>query len=242
MRSAITIGLIALLFSAAGSRAFAAVPAMQHLTIRIKDKSLPPQSFAAQPKEYWRVNGEHARILEGLDVPHNLRKLVICNPPDYYEINLETRKGEHVIMDKKTPVHLPIFTGHNPSAMKLRDLEYGNELEYFTSHNAKKTSQTGKSGTIDQYELDIDDVSVILTVQPKKKKPLTLSLCLKKTNESVTFEYLNYESLPFDEKVFQPPKNVTLTDMREQQFKQEQAAKVSRAIENKKRMMLGQPR
>lgn len=97
--------------------------------------------------------------------------------------------------------------------MKLNELEFGRELEFFTANHATRSAKEVLDGQpTDRCEVTVSGQRLVLWIDSKTEKPVRISLV--KGMETQTIEYLSYDELPFDPLLFQPPVGIALVDAR----------------------------
>jgi len=128
---------------------------------------------------------------------------MIINEPNVWMINLLDKSGKHEVdPGPSLDVHLPIFPDRSVST-QLKDLEFGRELEFFTTKGAKGSEGEMINGRgTSRYELTIENSKIVLWTDVKSKKPLRVSLIEGAQIE--TIEYLSYDDLAFNPSLFQP--------------------------------------
>jgi len=184
---------------------------MMKISMRIVEP--PPQagSFAAEPRTCWRAGTRFARIAEALDSQNKIHALWIIREPDAWVINLFDKTAKHVVdSGPSRSVHIPIFQTPEGDHADLKELEFGNEFEFFTKHHAKRSSEEHPRGqATDRYEVALDGQrrKLILWTAPGSNKPTRVSLI--DGTKTRTIEYLTYEDdLPFDASIFQVPAGI----------------------------------
>jgi hypothetical protein len=186
---------------------------MVKLSMRLIEPAPETGSFAAQPRTLWRAGKKYARIAEAPDLENHVHGLTILNEPDAWMINLTDKSGKHMVdSGPSLEVHLPIFPTPSNVKMKLRELEFGNELEFFASNGATVSPGDAIKGkSTERHELTMSGRKLILWTDAASKKPVRMSMTFN--GQTQTFEYVSYEDgLPFDPSLFRPPAGITLAD------------------------------
>lgn len=184
---------------------------MVKVTIRLIEPKPERDSFAAQPRTVWRAGSKYARIAEATDSPHHIHGLMIIDEPQVWMINLYDRSGKHIIdPGPSLDVKIPIFQFPNEEKSELQNLEFGREIECMTAHNTKSTGTLPLGKKTNQYKVALNGGDLTLWVDAKTEKPVRISY--SKSGETQAFEYLDYEYLPFDPSLFQPPAGIVLVD------------------------------
>jgi len=184
---------------------------MVKITTRVLEPVPEPGSFVSQPKTLWRAGIKYARIAEAPDTQHHIHGLMIVNEPNVWMINLFYKSGRHIVDSGPTfDVHLPIFQTPEEAKMKLGELEFGGELDFFTKNNAKPSAGEVINGkATDRYDVIVSGRKLVLWMDTKSKKPVRVSL--ERGMGTQTIEYLTYDDeLPFDPSMFQPPDGIAI--------------------------------
>jgi hypothetical protein len=126
-------------------------------------------------------------------------------------INLYDRSGKHIIdPGPSLSVKIPIFQFLNEPKSELQNLELGKEMEFMTAHAAKSTGTLLLGKKTNQYKVALNGGNLTLWVDVETEKPVRIGY--SKGAEMRTFEYLDYEYLPFDPSLFQPPAGIALVE------------------------------
>lgn len=176
-----------------------------------------PGSFAAKPKTLYLAGRKYARAEEETDVEHGIRSLIITNEPDSWIINLIDKTGRHFIDPGPTfDVHSPIFWTAKPEGQAdpdkgFRDLEFGNEMQFFREHGAQDTGMRSVDGkTCRGLTIKKDSREVTLLFDPETSKPYQIDIGQDGKLEG-SIRYLEYKTgLPFKKSLFEPPKSVKI--------------------------------
>ena len=134
-------------------------------------------------------------------------------------INLADKTARHVVDSGPTfDIHVPLVwlparDAQAEENKEFKDLEYGNEVEFFRRHNAKSAGSRVVDGKNCQA-LSIKNGArefVLLLLKPADK-PYQLD-ALKNGKIEYSVRYESYEvNLPFQKSLFEPPKDVTITE------------------------------
>jgi hypothetical protein len=186
---------------------------MTKVTTKIVEPKPEPGSFAAQPKTMWRAGTKYARTAEAPDPQNHIHGLAIINEPDAWMINLFDKSGRHVVDPGPTfNVHLPIFEQPSGAKLKVNELEFGKEVEFFAKNDARKSAGEMVDGkpTVRQ-EVTFSGGSVVLWTDAKSKKPVRISLIQGVQRQTIA--YVAYDNdLAFDSTLFQPPTGIAVVD------------------------------
>jgi len=186
---------------------------MTKITTKIIEPKPESGSFEAQEKVWWRAGTKYARVAEAPDPKNHIHGLAIIKEPDVWMINLFEKSGRHSIDPGPTfNVHLPIFPEPSGNKMKVNELEFGNEVEFFQKNDAKQTSGELLDGkTTIRHDLILGDIRVVLWTDAKSKKPVRISLVQSAQRETIA--YVAYDDeLVFDPTLFLPPTGIAVVD------------------------------
>jgi hypothetical protein len=181
----------------------------------------PPGSFASKPTVMYRAGKRYSRTEEAMDSVEGIHALDIVNEPNAWMINLVDHTGRHLVDPGPTfDVHQPILEGLRTKGeadpeKPFEGLEFGNELVFFRSHDARKAGARAIEGrSYPTLSLTRGPITVALTFDPKADKPMEV----EETNDGkreVAIRYLAYETnLPFQKSLFEPPRDVLMTEAR----------------------------
>ena len=188
---------------------------MLKVTTRVVEPSPEAASFAAQRKTCWRAGKKYARIAEAPDIENHIHGLTIVNEPDAWLVNLYDKTAKHIVdPGPSLDVHIPIFTVRRQAKSELEQLEFGEELQFFTKNHAKQSvGETFNGKATARFDLKINGFSLSLWTDVASKKPARISLV--DGPQIQTIEYLFYEdNLQFDPKLFQPPDGIVIKDVK----------------------------
>ncbi len=169
---------------------------------------------ATKPKTVYLAGKKYARVEEQLNEVGDTQNLIITNEPDCWMINLADKTGKHLLDEgPKFDVHMPIFWGSDGKPDRdFGELEYGEELKFFTPERAKKLAPRKVDRRLCQaLSIKSEEGEVVLLVDDQTGKPVQIDRLVEgKLDQSV--RYLTYiTSLPFEATLFAPPKNVAIT-------------------------------
>ena len=178
-------------------------------------------SFAAKPKTLYRAGSKYARIEEELDAQNNIHALIIVKEPDTWMINLADKTARHIVDPGPTfNFHAPIVWVAKSQGMPDRDqafkeLEFGNELQFFRQHAAQDGGAQQIGGTnCKALVLERGGTKVTLFVDLRTERPVQLDIERDgKAKESI--RYVEYKTgLPFQRSLFGPPKGVSISEVK----------------------------
>lgn len=210
---------ITVLLAAISSFAHASEPRMTKIVSRMIGPKVVPGPFQAKPKTLYIADHKYARVEEALDVKHRIHALIITDEPHSWMINLADNTGRHLIDPGPTFVmRTPIIwvakpKGQSDPDKEFRDLEYGNEAEFFRAHQAREISPRNLEGkNYKVFSLKNSTGEVLLLVDPDTGKPYQIDL-IKNGKLDFSVRYLSYETnLPFEKSLFEPPKGIKITE------------------------------
>jgi len=193
-------------------------PSMTKIVSRIISNSVPEGSFASKPKTLYRAGSKYSRTEEELDAENNLHALLIVNEPDTWMINLADKTARHVVDPGPTfNFHAPIVwtpsrDGQPEENKDFKDLEYGNEVEFFRRHSASVAGRRVAGGsTFKALSIKKGAREFLLLLSPGDK-PHQLDV-LKNGKIEYSVRYLSYETnLPFEKSLFEPTKGLKITE------------------------------
>ncbi len=192
---------------------------MVKATIRNATPDLDPDSFAAQPRTYYRFGTRYGRVEDQPDKEHGVHGLMVASEPDLWMINLLNKKGKHRI-DKQPPqhFHIPLLAlPGNPASLPegapsefLTGFELGCELEYVKAHSggAPPRQEQLDGHTYDAYTATQGEHKIVLLIDPATGKPFSAT-SLKSGKVITHVRYVDYDAgLEPDLSLFVPPKDV----------------------------------
>lgn len=191
---------------------------MTKIVSRIISDSIPEGSFASKPKTLYRAGNKYSRTEEELDAENNIHALLIVNEPDTWMINLADKTARHIVDPGPTfNFHAPIVwvparNGQAEENKDFKDLEYGNEVEFFRRHNPKIAGRPVAAGnTSKALSIKKGAREFVLLLSPDNK-PSQLDV-LKNDKIEYSIRYLSYETnLPFEKSLFEPPKGLKISE------------------------------
>lgn len=192
---------------------------MTKMEVLLQTSDSPANSFATKAKTLYRAGDLYCRVEEQADPQHGIHGLMILHEPDAWMVNLASNTALHIV-DPGPTYHcrLPIFVGLGKEvpvdvATQLASLEFGQELEFFTSKGA--TAHPGpvlQSRQTTLYKLQFGDSTVALFTSGDPAVPLAVAWTRGEKHE--IFWYSSYAQLPFDASLFSKPAGVTVTEIK----------------------------
>ena len=210
MKRRLLIGLLAL--GVQSCWAGTPVPPLTKIVHRYIWPDGSPDAFAAKPKTLYIGGDKYARVEEEPDPERHIHGLTICSEPDIWMINLEGRRGQHIVDPGPTYVTHHIIIGRDAPG-ELRALEFGKELAFFLQHHAARLEPRVIDGVrCDASEFTQDSYRVILCLRPDTHRPFQLDV-IKDGKAEFSVRYLSYDpEFPFSSALFKPPADITMTE------------------------------
>jgi hypothetical protein len=200
----------ALLLTSAVPPAHAANDKMLFAEYRVVSSDLSASSPETQPRKVWRLGHEFLRFEDVPNPETKVHGLIIVHEPDIWIIDRNKGQGQHTIdPGPQFRIHFPIFP-REPSE-KLKQLEFGSELEFFKSNGAKEmASQTVDGIKCKLYRLELDDREVTLFLKPDNL-PLQIEVGSARTKYAVRFLRYDPNQKP-DMSLFRVPIGIKITE------------------------------
>lgn len=187
-------------------------PTMTHMVFRFVAQGLDPDSFAATPREMWRVGSRYLRLQEQPDPDRGIHGLIISNAPDNWMIDLHAKEAMHAIDDgDEIDVSVPVFP--NVGGEVVQALEFGGELDFFREQGAKDAGSGIIGGRRARAQmLIVDGVQLTLYVG-MDGRPWQVAINTGQREWAIRYEV--YEAgLDPDWSLFEPPESVTVIEAR----------------------------
>ncbi|HEX4170759.1 MAG TPA: hypothetical protein VHZ55_35310 [Bryobacteraceae bacterium] len=183
---------------------------MTKMVVRLMGPGIKPGSQAALPKTIYRAADQYARIEDPPDAKQRVEKITIIRGREAYSIDLIDKRGTHTTTEGLSSAPgLPIVLPLDPRRKlgKLDGVEFGTEARFFEQAGAKKVpGPIINAKQTEEYRLPIPSGTAMLVVRHDSETPVTLSW---KTSEGrYTYEYIQYETMPFEAKVFEKPAGI----------------------------------
>ncbi len=211
----LVIGSLFTLLSAAVQTPQAYPTTMTKIVVRLTGPRIKPGSFAALPRTMYSSPPHYARVEDPPDAKQHVHKLTIIAEPDAYSLNLIDRQGTHAI-DQGGPndLHLPVVLPFDPNHQlpELDNLEFGHELYFFKQAGAiRRPGPVINGKPTDEYVLDTANGPASLVVRSQSETPVFLTWRTK--DGTYKYEYITYQVLPFDPKLFAKPLGVRVKEI-----------------------------
>ena len=183
----------------------------------------PASSFASKSTTLYRMGTKFGRTEEAPDPDMGIHGLFIVNEPDAWMINMMTKTGTHMVDRGPTfdfhafIVTLPDRTMSQSdfrtfASSTVSKMEFGREMEFIKSRNARKSLIQVGARSCDRYELQVDDYGIELFTKAGTEVPYQVKI-LKGNKVICYIQYESYQTdLPFDSTLFKPPAGITLSE------------------------------
>jgi hypothetical protein len=189
---------------------------MTRVVVHFQSPDLPENSFAAQPKTFYRAGTGYCRVEEALDSENGIHGLMVINEPDSWMVNLLTKSGQHMVDPGPTfNCKLLVFTDDIKSATdatnKLNHLEFGREIAFFQENGATVHEGPTLHGKATKaYVVDAGNSKVMLFTDVTQDRPIAVAR--ERGDKREVYWYATYEELPFDSKLFMKPDGAKIED------------------------------
>ena len=178
------------------------------LFVEYVSKPIAADSFDAQPKRVWRIGMEFLRFEDTPNPQTKIHGLIVVAEPDIWIADLNTNAAEHTVDPGPIyKVHFPLFASE--TSEKLRQLEFGHELEFFRANHAKELASQDVDGIKCRvYRFETDDREVLLFV---KTDDTPVQVVVKSPDFEYAMRFLRYDAnRKPDKSLFQLPPGLQL--------------------------------
>ncbi|HEY3449648.1 MAG TPA: hypothetical protein VGK67_25060 [Myxococcales bacterium] len=207
--------LLAVLLSTAPTKpGSGAEPLMTKVVARNVSPSVPRDSFAAQPKTFYRSGTRYGRVEEAPDREHGIHGLFVVDEPKAWMINLATKTGRTIVDPGPTFVfHAPIIL-RNKGEKAPPLLEFGLEPEFLKEHAATASKVTVGKREHAALTATVEGYRVTLLTDPSSKTPRRITV-EREGKVVCEYEYLEHRrDLPLQPELFSPPEGIALSEAR----------------------------
>jgi hypothetical protein len=211
--------LPAVIVLAIASALLADEPPMTKIVVRASGPEIPPESHSAKPRTLYLAGPKYGRVEEELDREHGLHVRFITNEPDNWIVNLVNKTVQHIVDRGPTFIfRAPVFWVPKPEGQpdpdkEFKDLEFGNEFQFFHDQGSQDLGQRqfeGKKCSV--LSLKKGSTEVTLFVDLATRLPYQINVTIE-GKPQVSYRYLEYKTnLPFQKSLFEPPKGVKITE------------------------------
>ena len=181
---------------------------MLYVEYRLAGKQIAADSFDAQTKKVWRIGLKYLRFEDAPNPKTKVHGLIIAADPDIWIIDLNINQAQHTVDPGPIfKIHFPLFASE--ASDKLRELEFGHELEYFNANDARVLPAQDVDGIrCKVLRLAIGDREVTLFL---KTNDTPLQITVKSPDYEYAMRFLRYEpDRKPDKLLFQLPPGVQL--------------------------------
>jgi hypothetical protein len=192
-----------------------APPKLVHITVTDVTPGVAAGTFAAQPRDIYRVGDGKQRVAEALDAPNRLKVLLIVAEPNIWMINLFDGTGRHIVDPGPTFYSRSPVLGVDSLPEKFLSLEYGCEAEYLAA-NAPKPSRTEQVGgeTFEVYRV-VDGADAIEVLERPGASIPAYGRYYAGDKLVLAIRYDRYETgLADDPSLFVPPPGIKISDVK----------------------------
>lgn len=192
---------------------------MTKIVCRRSGPDVAPDSVDAKPITIYKAGDKYCRREYQSDPAHGTQMLNITKEPDDWSINLADHTAVHRLDRGPTfNVRLHIFWTPKPPGQRdpdeiFRELEFGNEADFFRKNRARDLGLRkidGKDAKAFTIKSGAREVTLFLDSQTEK--PVQIDV-IKDGKPEISFHYLTYQSgLPFDPSLFEIPEGLKITE------------------------------
>src|SRR3954465_4806488 len=200
--------LIASLLSLLPLTVLAADDTMLYVEYRLTGKQVVPDSFDAQTKKVWRVGMNYLRFEDAPNPETKVHGLIIVAEPDIWIVDRHTNQAQHTVdPGPHYSIHFPLLASE-PSP-KLKELEFGHELEYFQQNGAESLPVEEVDGIkCKRLRLQMDGRVITLYL---KTDDTPFQVAVRSPQYEYAMRFLRYEpNRKVDRALFQLPPGVQL--------------------------------
>ncbi len=204
--------LASLSLTARASATICAPAQLVHITITNVTPGVDPASFAAQPRNLYRIGSDRMRIEEVADTANGIHAVIVTAEPNMWMANLYDNTGKHIVdpgptFFAKAPVIVTDLKG------KLIGLEFGCEAAFLAA-NAPKPSRSEQIGGFDFDVYRVEDGAEAIEILERAGTNIpAFARYFNQGNLAVVLRYDLYATnLPNDPSLFLPPPNVRYTE------------------------------
>lgn len=204
--TALACGLMAVF--GAPAAAACAPQKLVHITVTNVTPGVDPASFAAQPKNFYRVGTDKLRIEEALDAANHIHGVVVIAEPKIWMANLYDNTGKAIVDPGPTYFAKAPVVGTNLKG-KLIGLEFGCENDFIAANAPKpvRSEVVGGAG-YDVYRVVDGSDAVEILERPGSGAPAFVRY-YRQGNLAMVLRYDLYSTnLPDDPALFMPPPGV----------------------------------
>jgi hypothetical protein len=209
----VAVSIVAFFTFVGSARASTCAPAqLVHVAITDVTPGIDPTSFAGQPKNFYRIGSDKARIEEALDAANGIHGMIVTAEPNIWMINLYDNTGKHIVDPGPTFfAKLPVI-GTDPKG-KLIGLEFGCEAAFLAA-NAPKPARVEQvdGSSYDVYRVEDGSEALEILERTRTNIPAFVRYFNKGSLGAVLRYDVYVTNLPDDPGLFLPPPNVRFTE------------------------------
>jgi hypothetical protein len=187
---------------------------LTRMVVRNISPGLAAAAPAAQPRSIWRKGSMQLRTEEVPDPVRGVHNILVVSEPDIWVINMAARAGQHSldpgpVYEVRAPI-LPLGPGMPPQLMQL---EYGCEAAFAALHApASERTVSWGAETARLHVANFGDHQVTVMLHARRNAPLMIVYA--RAGQAVfAIRYDEFRGdLPDRPDLFQPPKNVRITE------------------------------
>jgi hypothetical protein len=200
--------LALLLLSCVTFAAHAVDDKMLYVEYRLTGKRIEANSFDAQMKKLWRIGTGYLRFEDAPNPVTKIHGLIIVAEPDIWIVDRNSNQAQHTVdPGPNYKIHFPLFASE--SSEKLRQLEFGRELQFFRENGATELPAQEVDGIkckLLRLEVEGDEVTLFL-----KTDETPLQVAVKSPDHEYALRFLRYEpDRKPDKALFQLPPGAQL--------------------------------
>jgi hypothetical protein len=193
---------------AAPAEATCAPQKLVHITVVNVTPGIDTTSFAAQPKNFYRIGSDKLRIEEALDAANGIHAVIVVAEPRIWMANLYDGTGKLIVDPGPTYFARAPIVGTNLKG-KLAGLEFACENDFIAA-NAPTPVRSEAVGTTryDVYRIVDGADAVEILERPGSGKPSLIRYYRQGALAMVLRYDLYATDLPDDFALFIPPANI----------------------------------
>ena len=187
--------------------------AVTKIVFRALNPKIVSNVAAAEPRTLYRMGTTMGRVEQPIDSPQGGTSLFIANGKDAWIINSADHTGRHMVDPSSDhSFYAPIVPPEKPDQpAPVRAFELGRELAFMKSQFVEPQAVSKDGKNLSLYECTREGYKLQFYLDAKTAAPVETDVL--EENKLVTrVIYLEYETLPADPALFQPPADVKISD------------------------------
>lgn len=187
-----------------------APPKLLHIAVANATPGIDAASFAAQPKNLYRVGNDRLRVEEALDAANKIHELIVVSEPNIWFANLYDNTGKHIVDPGPTFNTRALIFGLEG---KFTGLEFGCEADFIAVNAPKPVRAEAINGAnFDVYRVE-DRGDAIEILERSGTTTPAFARYYRGGKLATVIRYQVYATgLPDDPALFTPPPSVHFTD------------------------------